>query len=526
MAKATIDTNKPYVNAAKFSIANSELVLDKKASTVILSGVLDATYSGTNITINTQHFGTGTARYGKEWIGVLLPAAGYKLPDDVNITIGGAPAAKGSDYSYNSITGEIKIEVVKGNIAVTADGAPITYTINYNANGGLVNGKDSEILTVNFGNTITFPTATRKAGSQWLFLGWAYKPDAVKADFAGGATTNKPLSNIDTAQITLYAVWKSSDSSLPTSLQNGSFEVPVNSIFSNMYDYTKPNNIKWLTTASDRKIELGNPSKGLNAAYDAYGTRNASEGLQFAELNATRVAALYQMVATEPGSTLYWGLDHRARSKTEKETMEVWIGSSTEVNEAINAYKADGNQVSIKTQAVFAKCPTLQRTANITHDWSAWHPVDGTYNVPTGQTETMFAFVSIAKPASNSCGNLLDNVFFSTVKPLARREITIRAGMGGTVRVSDASGFTTVNSSTSYNKSLELGDMLQATVMANSGYSFNGGYVDGKYYTKEALLTDFSNLRLTMGDTAPNITPKEITILFAKDSIISLIPNG
>lgn len=522
MAKATIDTNKPYVNAAKFSIANSELVLDKKASTVILSGALDATYSGTNITINTQHFETGTARYGKEWIGVLLPAAGYKLPDDVSITIGGTAAAKGSDYSYNSITGEIKIEVVKGNIAVTADGAPIKYTINYNANGGLVNGKDSKILTVNYGDTITFPKATRKAGSKWRFLGWAYKPDAVTADFAGGATTINALSNIDTAQITLYAVWQSSDSSLPTSLQNGSFEVPVNKIFSNMYDYTKPNNIKWLTTASDKKIELGSPSKGLNAAYDAYGTRNASEGLQFAELNATRVAALYQMVATEPSSTLYWGLDHRARSKKEAETMEVWIGSSTEVNEAINAYKADGNQVSIKTQAVFAKHPTLQRTKDITHNWSAWHPVDGTYNVPTGQTETMFAFVSIAKPASNSCGNLLDNVFFSTVKPLARREITIRAGVGGTVRVSDASGFTTVDSSTPYNKSLELGDMLQATVMANSGYSFNGGYVDGKYYTKEALLTDFSNLRLTMGVTTPN----EITILFAKDSIISLIPNG
>lgn len=523
VAAAAIPEYSAFVNAVKFSLKDRELVLDKtnpNAFTVVLSGPLDVTAAVTHMTTCVEHFGDGAASYGKDWIGALLPDAGYKLPTTVTITIGGTTATPGTHYSYNTQNGEIKIDAkfVKGNVTVTADGAPITYVINYNANGGKVNDKDTDPQPVKFGDIITFPTATKPVGSEWEFLGWARKYDAVAPDF--GTTTTDALSTIDTAQITLYAVWKAPNG-FPTSLQNGSFEKPpVTGGFNLTFNCDSAVGIEWKTTASDRMIEIANPSLGVDAAYNAYGVREASEGLQFAELNANMVSALYQTVATNPGGKLFWGLDHRGRRGTD--TMEVWIGSETQVMEAVIAYKAEGNKVGERTKAVFAKYPTMQRTDKITDNGAAWVSKAGNYSVPTGQTATMFAFVSISNPASKSTGNLLDNVYFSTVEPPERKGITIRAGQGGRVWVSGAEGFTVVTPTTPYQKRIELGQMLQATVMTNAGYTFNGGYVDGKYFTKKALLTELDDLRLTMTANTPN----EITILFAKDSTITFEPNG
>ncbi|NDB17700.1 MAG: hypothetical protein EB027_00170, partial [Actinobacteria bacterium] len=53
----------------------------------------------------------------------------------------------------------------------------------------------------------------------------------------------------------------------------------------------------WSTTASDQQIELW--SSGFNGV-------PAAEGGQFAELNANMTSALYQDVATTPGTHVTW----------------------------------------------------------------------------------------------------------------------------------------------------------------------------------------------------------------------------
>jgi LruC domain-containing protein len=128
----------------------------------------------------------------------------------------------------------------------------------------------------------------------------------------------------------------------------------------------------WKTTATDRKIELW--VGGFNGV-------PAQEGRQFFELNANQVAALYQELCLEPGSTIYWSVWHRGRLGVD--VAEVLIGPS--VQEAVlQATMTDGN--------------------------TAWGHYSGSYNVPLDQTTTFFVFNSVSSAGGNrSIGNFLDN---------------------------------------------------------------------------------------------------------------------
>ena len=143
-------------------------------------------------------------------------------------------------------------------------------------------------------------------------LPWKYNendaraPDAKDADYRPGATVPH-LTRLDLAVVKLYGIWKADDGSLassyPVTLQNGGFEVPVNT--SNYYQF-HPETTKglfWQTTASDNQIELGSVSTNLSPSecISSYHTAQARDGQQFAELNANQVGALYQDVATVPG---------------------------------------------------------------------------------------------------------------------------------------------------------------------------------------------------------------------------------
>lgn len=128
----------------------------------------------------------------------------------------------------------------------------------------------------------------------------------------------------------------------------------------------------WETTATDGKIEMW--VSGFNGV-------PAQEGRQFFELNANQVAALYQELCLEPGSTIHWSVWHRGRQGVD--VAEVLIGSSIE--EAVHqATMSDGN--------------------------TAWGYYSGSYDVPLGQTTTFFVFNSVSAAGGNrSIGNFLDN---------------------------------------------------------------------------------------------------------------------
>lgn len=127
----------------------------------------------------------------------------------------------------------------------------------------------------------------------------------------------------------------------------------------------------WETTASDKKIEIW--TDGFNGV-------PAQEGNQFFELNANRVADLYQELCLEPGTNIMWSVWHRGRLGVD--VGEVKIGGSI-ATAAVQTVMSDGTD--------------------------AWGHYSGSYTVPDGQTTTYFVFTSVSSAGSASFGNFLDN---------------------------------------------------------------------------------------------------------------------
>ena len=131
----------------------------------------------------------------------------------------------------------------------------------------------------------------------------------------------------------------------------------------------------WSTTATDSEIELWrNNYEGIKA----------HNGKQFAEINANQSAALYQDIATSPGTAMRWSFAHRGRTGTD--TIELMVGPP------------DGPYSSLGTFSTGK---------------SAWAVYDGTYVVPSGQVATRFFYKAISTANGNTTtGNLLDDIQF------------------------------------------------------------------------------------------------------------------
>jgi hypothetical protein len=139
----------------------------------------------------------------------------------------------------------------------------------------------------------------------------------------------------------------------------------------------------WSTTASDSEIELWR---------SGYENVQAYSGNQFAEINANQSAALYQDIATVPGSTMRWSFAHRGRTGTDK--IELLVGPP------------DGPYTSLG----------LFSTGK-----SAWKVYSGRYSVPTAQTTTRFLYKALSTANNdNTTGNFLDAIQFFTTKPCNR----------------------------------------------------------------------------------------------------------
>jgi outer membrane protein OmpA-like peptidoglycan-associated protein len=147
--------------------------------------------------------------------------------------------------------------------------------------------------------------------------------------------------------------------------------------------------IGWRTTQSDHSIEVWAGDPALTEASGPV----AFDGNAFAELNANEVGALYQDVATVPGTAIVWSLAHRARVGTD--VMAVKIGHPDDLT------------------SLGAPTAALQQGPNLSDGTSAWGVHTGVYVVPAGQVETRFWFESISSGNNdNSYGNFLDGVSF------------------------------------------------------------------------------------------------------------------
>ncbi|EFR95548.1 putative peptidoglycan bound protein, partial [Listeria ivanovii FSL F6-596] len=170
-------------------------------------------------------------------------------------------------------------------------------------------------------------------------------------------------------------------------LENGDFEtpaVPSNRVSQLFNASSVPG---WDTTDSSGKIEIQKngfvPSSKIPAVI-------AQSGKQWAELNAYENSALYQDVATTPGTKVHWQVYHKGRLGTDVALVEFGEPGGALVEQA---KMSDG-----------------------TTDWGLYK---GTYTIPEGQTTTRFQFRAVSSSSGNTgIGNYLDNVQFATASNL------------------------------------------------------------------------------------------------------------
>ena len=160
-------------------------------------------------------------------------------------------------------------------------------------------------------------------------------------------------------------------------------------------------------------IDTGTSQHKSDAAYH-HKQGNATNGTQYAEVNAGAAGALYQTIATIPGTTMYWSVDHSGRDGTD--TMAVVM-------------MPESNAKSITTQAQLLEVLNNPGSygATVASNLSAlqgvWTTHSGQYIIPEGQYETRFFFMAVSTyNDKNYIGNHIDNVWFSQQIPPASSE--------------------------------------------------------------------------------------------------------
>ena len=242
--------------------------------------------------------------------------------------------------------------------------------------------------------------------------------------------------------------------SISYGIDNGSFEVPS---LSGEYKYFDAYLVdSWNTTATADKLEFGrifnNVSPHLNLTKDTATTASTlPDGNQFAEINATEKATLFQNISVTEGETYTWDMFHRGRSG--QEVMALVIGNRQE-NEPTKASKNIDDQFNVMIDWLFEKnridlkyptkkvkytvySPKFNSTGGFeevegdlfsytkddihTEEWNIWLISSSTakwFNYSDSYTasssEIIFAFASIISARSDdlSYGNLIENISF------------------------------------------------------------------------------------------------------------------
>ena len=219
------------------------------------------------------------------------------------------------------------------------------------------------------------------------------------------------------------------------SVLNGSFEAP--NLTDDNYHYQQfvregTPGLFWKTTASNEEgnmpayptgktqendgehyieiIDTGTEDHKYNAAI-LHQQDTPTDGTQYAEINAGAAGALYQTIATIPGTTMYWSVDHSGRKGTDIMAVVMMPES-----------KAKGIKTQDQLQQVL-KNPK-DYSATVASDLSApqreWITHSGQYTIPNGQYETRFFFMAVSTYDNNDfVGNHIDNVWFSQQIPPA-----------------------------------------------------------------------------------------------------------
>lgn len=220
------------------------------------------------------------------------------------------------------------------------------------------------------------------------------------------------------------------------SVLNGSFEAPdLTDYYFQEFVPEETEGLFWKTTAeneekpqlkypegwtqeNDRKhyieiIDTGTTQHERDAVqHHKQGT--ATNGRQYAEINAGAAGALYQTIATIPGTTMYWSVDHSGRNGTD--TMAVVMMPES---------KAKSITTQDKLLEVLKNPSNYGATvaSDLSAEQGVWTTHRGEYTIPEGQYETRFFFMAVRTHDNiDTIGNHIDNVWFSQQIPPASLE--------------------------------------------------------------------------------------------------------
>ena len=167
-----------------------------------------------------------------------------------------------------------------------------------------------------------------------------------------------------------------------------------------------------------------------------YNTHFTNSGNYIVEMNCNNSAVLYQDLATNGHDVIRWTLDHAVRTSyaANVQSVRVEIGApeyngdnivaASGINDAINSHIQSSSKVIYRASGITnpsnatygfngANLEKLSLDKTQDSDNQSWHTVTGVYIVPEGQAVTRFGFV--AESTNPSCGNILDNITFSTL---------------------------------------------------------------------------------------------------------------
>lgn len=344
-----------------------------------------------------------------------------------------APAASGliTDVTLTindnvSTTGCYEVSVTGGGTAL--EGKTVRYLWYKSTNGGK---SYTAVKARNF--TVGSSTVSNISGdrSEKLFLAL----DGGTVSDSLSSVTYKAVLKVDGTEYDSVSATRI-NTTYQASVLNGSFEAP--DLTNHEYQEFVPEGttgLFWKTTGentegsqhvyggsatveNDKKhyIEIVDTREGTHKtnATNWHKQGTASQGNQYAEINAGAAGALYQTIATIPGTTMYWSVDHCGRDG--KDTMAVVMMPESRAKTVTT--QAQLLQVLANPGNYGAKVVT-----NLTAAQGVWTTHSGQYVIPDGQYETRFFFMAVSTAGNNDyIGNHIDNVWFSQQIPPASSE--------------------------------------------------------------------------------------------------------
>lgn len=125
--------------------------------------------------------------------------------------------------------------------------------------------------------------------------------------------------------------------------------------------------------------------------------------------------AIYQDIATTPGSLYKWRLKHSSLSSAQDDAMEVRIGAPGDET------AQEARRITSNGTGAIGEVGTSIKTHNVDADGiyrNSWETYTGSYVVPEGQTITRFTFKSIEWSGAGGGGNNIDDVSFAKYDPV------------------------------------------------------------------------------------------------------------